>query len=222
VELDFTHPLWKITSRERSNAMRTLRSVLLIAAIVFCGTAVSQARVFVSFGFGPVIAPVPIVYAAPYCDYGYYAYYPYACAPYGYYGDDWFVGGLFIGAGPWGYGWGTPFGYYGYRAGYGYQPGRGYFRGGTGIRAGTGIVTGGRSTYSPLATTRPYAGSATTRSYSYGASPRSYSAPSSGYSSPRSYSSGGSSVHAYSGGVGHFSGGSSSSGGFHSSGGGHR
>jgi hypothetical protein len=26
---------------------------------------------------------------------------PYACAPYGYYGPEWFMGGVFVGAGPW-------------------------------------------------------------------------------------------------------------------------
>lgn len=39
--------------------------------------------------------------AAPECPYGYYDYAPYACAPYGYYGPEWFVKGTFIGAGPW-------------------------------------------------------------------------------------------------------------------------
>src|SRR5271156_855254 len=39
--------------------------------------------------------------AAPECPYGYYDYAPYACAPYGYYGSEWFTGGVFIGAGPW-------------------------------------------------------------------------------------------------------------------------
>jgi hypothetical protein len=38
---------------------------------------------------------------APVCPYGYYDYPPYACAPYGYYGSEWFVGGVFVGAGPW-------------------------------------------------------------------------------------------------------------------------
>jgi hypothetical protein len=38
---------------------------------------------------------------APDCPYGYYDYAPYACAPYGYYGPEWFSGGIFIGAGPW-------------------------------------------------------------------------------------------------------------------------
>jgi hypothetical protein len=39
--------------------------------------------------------------AAPLCPYGYFDYPPYQCAPYGYYGPDWFSGGIFIGAGPW-------------------------------------------------------------------------------------------------------------------------
>ncbi len=47
----------------------------------------------------------------PVCAYGYYSYYPYACAPYGFYGPRWFVGGVFIGAGPW-YGWGWGHGGY--------------------------------------------------------------------------------------------------------------
>jgi hypothetical protein len=38
---------------------------------------------------------------APDCPYGYYDVPPYACAPYGYYGPEWFVNGIFIGAGPW-------------------------------------------------------------------------------------------------------------------------
>jgi hypothetical protein len=39
--------------------------------------------------------------AEPGCPYGYYDYAPYACAPYGYYSPEWFVGGVFVGAGPW-------------------------------------------------------------------------------------------------------------------------
>ena len=38
---------------------------------------------------------------APVCPYGYYDYAPYNCAPWGYYGPEWFRGGVFIGAGPW-------------------------------------------------------------------------------------------------------------------------
>lgn len=37
----------------------------------------------------------------PECPYGYFDYAPYDCAPYGYYGPEWFPGGVFIGAGPW-------------------------------------------------------------------------------------------------------------------------
>src|ERR1700687_2411250 len=39
--------------------------------------------------------------AEPDCPYGYYDYAPYSCAPYGYYGPEWFNGGVFIGVGPW-------------------------------------------------------------------------------------------------------------------------
>ncbi len=38
---------------------------------------------------------------APECPYGYYDSAPYRCAPYGYYGPEWFSGGVFVGAGPW-------------------------------------------------------------------------------------------------------------------------
>jgi hypothetical protein len=38
---------------------------------------------------------------APDCPYGYFDRAPYACAPYGYYGPEWFAKGAFIGAGPW-------------------------------------------------------------------------------------------------------------------------
>ncbi len=51
-----------------------------------------------------VAAPAQIavsIGAQPACPYGYFDYAPYDCAPYGYYGPDWFNGGLFIGAGPW-------------------------------------------------------------------------------------------------------------------------
>jgi hypothetical protein len=37
--------------------------------------------------------------AAPECPYGYYDAAPYGCAPYGYYGSEWFNGGVFVGAG---------------------------------------------------------------------------------------------------------------------------
>jgi len=49
--------------------------------------------------------------AAPVCPYGYFDYAPHSCAPYGYYGPEWFSGGVFIGAGPWFHG---PAGFHGY------------------------------------------------------------------------------------------------------------
>ena len=48
---------------------------------------------------------------APECPYGYYDVAPYDCAPYGYYGPEWFSGGIFIGAGPWFHG---PANFYGH------------------------------------------------------------------------------------------------------------
>jgi hypothetical protein len=38
---------------------------------------------------------------APDCPYGYYDYAPYNCVPDGYYGPEWFTGGVFLGVGPW-------------------------------------------------------------------------------------------------------------------------
>jgi hypothetical protein len=48
---------------------------------------------------------------APECPYGYYDVPPYNCAPVGYYGPEWFAGGVFIGAGPWFHGPATFHGY---------------------------------------------------------------------------------------------------------------
>jgi len=42
-----------------------------------------------------------IVAVAPDCPYGYFDYAPYNCVPDGYYGQEWFTGGVFLGAGPW-------------------------------------------------------------------------------------------------------------------------
>jgi hypothetical protein len=69
-----------------------LRSILLgvlIAGASILITGCAGTRVAVGVG-GP-----------PICPYGYYETPPYACAPDGYYGPEWFSGGVFIGAGPW-------------------------------------------------------------------------------------------------------------------------
>ena len=57
---------------------------------------------FLSASSKPVEAQVNInIGVAPNCPYGYYETAPYGCAPYGYYGPEWFTGGAFVGAGPW-------------------------------------------------------------------------------------------------------------------------
>jgi hypothetical protein len=67
-----------------------LLALAAVACIGFTAT-VPQARAQVSVAVG----------VAPDCPYGYYDVPPYDCAPAGYYGPEWFVGGVFIGAGPW-------------------------------------------------------------------------------------------------------------------------
>jgi hypothetical protein len=71
-----------------------------IAAVMFAVPSTAPAQISIAVG-GP----------APVCPYGYFDYAPYDCAPFGYYGQDWFTGGLFIGAGPWFHG---PRGFYGH------------------------------------------------------------------------------------------------------------
>src|SRR5246127_3290442 len=95
--------------------MRCLKYAALLGALLgfllfVPGKAAAQVRVGIAVG--PVYGYVG---PAPVCAYGYYPYYPYACAPYGYYGPSWFSGGVFIGAGPWFHGgfYGRP-GYWGH------------------------------------------------------------------------------------------------------------
>src|SRR5579862_2770218 len=102
---------------------------LALLTVLMVPLAYSQAQVGVAVGVGGVGVAVGPGYAAgpPVCEYGYYDYYPYACAPYGFYGPNYFVNGFFIGAGPW-YHWGHPAGFWG--RGYYGRPGfvgRGYY-----------------------------------------------------------------------------------------------
>ena len=83
--------------------MRYLKYVAMLA-ILMVPLAYSQAQVRVGIGIG--VGP-GYVAGPPACAYGYYDYYPYACAPYGYYAPNYFVDGVFIGVGPW-YHWGHP------------------------------------------------------------------------------------------------------------------
>jgi len=107
-------------SRNRGKTMRYLKYAALAGVLLFAAaSAEAQVRVGVGIGVGPLaVGPEPV------CAYGYYSYYPYACAPYGYWAPSYFVNGVFVGVGPWyhahGHGayWG-PRGYYG-RGDYGH------------------------------------------------------------------------------------------------------
>ena len=107
-----------------------MKNLMLLSLLGICLLAVPPAQAQpVAWGFGIGVAP-GYVGPPPICPYGYYPYYPYTCAPYGYYGPDWFVGGVFIGAGPWFHGYHGWRGYYG-RPGYwghgGYYGRNGYY-----------------------------------------------------------------------------------------------
>jgi hypothetical protein len=90
----------------------------ILSGLVLGGAPRSTAQVAVEIGEPPA------------CPYGYYEEPPYNCAPDGYYGPEWYNGGIFIGAGPWFHG---PDHFYGhvdhhldYRKGYrGGYPARG-------------------------------------------------------------------------------------------------
>ncbi|MGA7858564.1 MAG: hypothetical protein WCA11_11585 [Terracidiphilus sp.] len=79
-------------------AVKVLAIAVLTTALAGWAPA-TRAQVSINIGVAPV------------CPYGYFDYSPYDCAPYGYYGPDWFMGGVFIGAGPWFHG---PHGFYGH------------------------------------------------------------------------------------------------------------
>src|SRR6201982_33261 len=78
--------------------MRYLKYAVVVGILALSMSAVASAQVRVGVGIG--VGP-GYVGLAPVCAYGYYPYAPYACAPYGYWGPDYFVNGVFIGAGPW-------------------------------------------------------------------------------------------------------------------------
>jgi hypothetical protein len=62
----------------------------VVAGMFFSATA-PKAAAQINFDIG----------VAPDCPYGYYDYAPHNCAPDGYFGPEWFNGGVFIGTGPW-------------------------------------------------------------------------------------------------------------------------
>ena len=139
--------------------MRNLKLLTLLGLCLMVAPYAHAQRFGVEVGVGPVYVGPP-----PACPYGYYDYYPYACAPYGYYGPSWFSGGVFIGAGPWFHGFHGRPGYYAGRGYYGRMPAfsghpeyrggfnrgdvRGHFNGGSAhgyARGGGGGFHGGGS-----------------------------------------------------------------------------
>jgi hypothetical protein len=68
--------------------VKTLACAAFAIALLSCARS-APAQISIGIGVEPV------------CPYGYFDYVPYNCAPYGYYGPDWFNGGVFIGAGRW-------------------------------------------------------------------------------------------------------------------------
>ncbi|MFP5204243.1 MAG: hypothetical protein ACLGSH_02680 [Acidobacteriota bacterium] len=62
-----------------------------LAVVLLAAKPARAAQISIGVNIGP----------EPVCPYGYFEYPPYNCAPYGYYGPDWFPDGAFLGAGPW-------------------------------------------------------------------------------------------------------------------------
>lgn len=91
--------------------MRTLKLIAIMSLALLFVPRTQAAEVGIAVGVGPAHFGVAIG-APPVCRWGYYSYYPYACAPYGYYGPEWFDGGVFIGAGPWTHGFHERPGFY--------------------------------------------------------------------------------------------------------------
>lgn len=114
-----------------------LLAVLALPALYLQGQVEFSVQIGPDYGF---YNPPPV------CAYGYFPYYPFACAPYGYWAPAWFVGGQFVGVGPWynfyyrypgywtfyGGGWHhghDGHGYYRYPNGHGGYPGHPYYGG---------------------------------------------------------------------------------------------
>jgi hypothetical protein len=76
-------------SGEAVSGIKLLALAAVAAACLSVGVPRTQAQIGISIG------------VAPSCPYGYYDSTPYGCAPYGYYGPEWFHSGVFVGAGPW-------------------------------------------------------------------------------------------------------------------------
>ena len=120
--------------------MRYLRILALFGICLGSASFAHAQRAVVGVGVGRAyLGPGPV------CAYGYYSYYPYACAPYGYYGPDYFVSGVFIGTGPWFHGYYGRSGFYGRPGFYGHPGyyGHGFVGRGHSFRGRDGFERGG-------------------------------------------------------------------------------
>ena len=151
----------QVRGAQKESKMRRTKILGLAAVLgilLMIPAASTQAQVRVGVAVGPVAVGVGPAYIGPppVCAYGYYPYAPYACAPYGYYGPEWFDNGIFLGVGPW-YGWGWHHGWDRGGWGRGYYGGRGFdgrgfhgggdfhggFRGNGGFHGGNAFHGGG-------------------------------------------------------------------------------
>lgn len=99
--------------------MHRLKWMGLLAAIggmIAAGSVSGCHHYDTSVQAGVAVGPEPV------CPYGYYEVPPYDCAPDGYYGPEWFAGGVFVGAGPWYHGRGHFYGHVDHH----YDPRHGY------------------------------------------------------------------------------------------------
>jgi len=78
--------------------MRYLKYLALLGVFVVLAATPSPAKVAIGIHIGHDYG---YYHVPPACPYGYYPDYPFGCAPYGYWGPQYFVNGVFIGVGPW-------------------------------------------------------------------------------------------------------------------------
>jgi len=125
--------------------LRNLFASLVVGSMLLVGGAFAQVGVGIQFGHRSgvgVEVGVPIeVGVPPSCEFGYYDYEPYACAPEGFYGDGYFYNGIFLGVGPWG-GWGYNHGWGDHR--FSGEGRGGSYRGNAGRNAHQNGMRGGR------------------------------------------------------------------------------
>src|ERR1700692_4529233 len=79
----------------RGKFMKTLTRIGILTSLVAALCVFPSHYAVAQVGGGVSIGEPPV------CPYGYYEVPPYNCAPDGYYGPEWFSGGIFLGAGPW-------------------------------------------------------------------------------------------------------------------------